>query len=146
MTDLHEKSLLVAMSKINQEGRRVQLYVTRVTRKAIKRYCDAAGITEGALFRRIRKGDKVTKERLTEVSAPRIIKAWAYMVAFTQVSGHSMRVGFAISLEKAGASVVDLQTAGRWRDPKMPAHYAAAVPAKQVAVAGFYEREYQQDW
>ena len=52
-----------------------------------------------------------------------------------------MRVGSAVSLAEAGASVVDLQTAGRWRDPKMPAHYAAAVLAERSAVARFLERQ-----
>ena len=42
------------------------------------------------------------------------------------ISGHSLRVGSAVSLAQAGATVVDMQTAGRWADPKMPAHYAAA--------------------
>ena len=34
-----------------------------------------------------------------------------------------------------GTSVVDMQTAGRWADPKMPAHYARAELAERGAVA-----------
>ena len=40
------------------------------------------------------------------------------------ISEHSLRVGSAVSLAQAGASVVDMQTAGRWKDAKMPAYYA----------------------
>ena len=141
VSDLNEKTLFIATSKSDQEGQGVQLYVTSGTREVIERYRGAAGINDGALFRRIRKGDRVTSERLTAVSARRIIKARSEKVGFKRVSGHSMRVGSAVSLAEAGASVVDLQTAGRWRDPKMPAHYAAGVLAERGAVARFFERQ-----
>ena len=34
--------------------------------------------------------------------------------------------------------LVDMQTAGRWADPKMPAHYARAELAERGAVARFF--------
>ena len=40
-----------------------------------------------------------------------------------RVSGHSLQVGGAQSLAAAGASVVEMQTVGRWQSPSMPAHY-----------------------
>ena len=43
----------------------------------------------------------------------------------------------AVSLARAGASVVDMQTAGRWQSPSMPAHYAKAELAERGAVARF---------
>lgn len=33
-------------------------------------------------------------------------------------------VGSAVSLAQAGATVVDMQVAGRWKSSQMPAHYA----------------------
>ena len=51
------------------------------------------------------------------------------------ISGHSLRVGSAVSLAQAGASVVDMQNAGRWKSPQMPAHYAKAELAERGAVA-----------
>ena len=36
---------------------------------------------------------------------------------------------------RVGTSVVDMQTAGRWADPKKPAHYARAELAERGAVA-----------
>lgn len=53
-------------------------------------------------------------------------------------SGHSLRVGSVASLAQAGASVVDMQTTGRWADPKMPAHYARAELAERAEVARFF--------
>ncbi len=72
---------------------------------AVERYRGAASITaDGALFRRMRKRDKGTEERLTTVSARRIIKARSEKVGFNRVSGHSMRLGSAVSLGEVGAS------------------------------------------
>ena len=52
-----------------------------------------------------------------------------------RVSGHSLRVGSAQSLANAGASLVEMQVAGRWRSPVMPALYAQGQLPKQGAVA-----------
>ena len=56
-----------------------------------------------------RRGDHVTGERLTDVSARRIIKARSQDAGVEGfISGHSLRVGSAVSLAQAGASVVDM--------------------------------------
>ena len=133
-----KNTLLIAFSKTDQEGRGDALYVGDSTLKLIRRYRSKAGIERGALFRRIRRGDNVTSERLTPTSARRIIKARAEAAGVNGfISGHSLRVGSAVSLAQAGASVVDMQTAGRWKDPKMPSHYAKAELAERGAMARF---------
>ena len=40
-------------------------------------------------------------------------------------------------LAQAGASVVDMQVAGRWKSSEMPAHYAKAELAERGAIARF---------
>jgi site-specific recombinase XerD len=133
-----KNTLLIAFSKTDQEGRGEALYVGDSTLKLIRRYRSKAGIERGALFRRIRRGDNVTSEQLTPTSARRIIKARAEAAGVNGfISGHSLRVGSAVSLAQAGASVVDMQTAGRWKDPKMPSHYAKAELAERGAIARF---------
>ena len=52
-----------------------------------------------------------------------------------RVSGHSLRIGAAQSLAAAGAGLVELQQAGRWDSPSMPAHYARGQLAARGAVA-----------
>ena len=52
-----------------------------------------------------------------------------------RVSGHSLRVGGAQSLAAGGASIVEMQTAGRWQSPAMPGHYARGQLAARGAVA-----------
>ena len=136
--DFKKNTLLIVSSKTDQEGCGEALYVGDSTLKLIRRYRSKAGIERGALFRRIRRGDNVTSERLTPTSARRIIKARAEAAGVNGfISGHSLRVGSAVSLAQAGASVVDMQTAGRWKDPKMPSHYAKSELAERGAIARF---------
>ncbi len=142
VSDFKEKTLIVRQSKTDQEAEGVALYVTTATRKAIKKYRDKANIHEGALFRRIRRGGHVQPDRLTDFAARRIIQkraANASMEGF--IAGHSLRVGTAVSLAKAGATVVDMQVAGRWKSSQMPAHYAKAELAERGAIARYKEKE-----
>ena len=47
-------------------------------------------------------------------------------------SGHSLRVGSTQSLASQGASLVEMQNAGRWQSPAMPGHYARGEFAARV--------------
>ena len=114
------------------------LYIGDPTREVIKRYCAAGGVTDGALFRWIRRFDRVTDSRLTIDGARKTIKRRARDAGVDGViSGHSLRIGSAVSLAQAGASVVDMQVAGRWKSPRMPAHYARAGLAERSGIARF---------
>ena len=57
------------------------------------------------------------------------------------ISGHSLRVGSAVSLAQAGASVVDMQVAGWWKSADMPARYVKAELAERGAIARFKEKK-----
>ena len=137
--DLYKSTLRIKSSKTDQEGRGEVLFVGGPTLKLIDRYRTRAEIQSGALFRHIRRGDHVQSGRLTTVSARRIIQSRAKAAGVEGfISGHSLRVGSAVSLAQAGASVVDMQNAGRWKSPQMPAHYAKAELAERGAVARFF--------
>ena len=87
------------------------------------------------LYRDKETGDSV---RLRNDGVRRIIKSCAARVGLTEkVSGHSLRIGTAVTLAQVGASLVDIQVAGRWKDPGMPAHYARAQFAEKGAIARF---------
>ena len=136
--DLKETTLLLRASKTDQEGAGEALYVCAATRKVLNQYRERADLTRGALFRHIRRGDHIQSNRLNPHSARRIIKkraAHAGVDGF--ISGHSLRVGSAVSLAQAGATVVDMQVAGRWKSSQMPAHYAKAELAERGAIARF---------
>ena len=116
----------------------VTLYIGEPTQEAIKRYCEAGNITEGPLFRWVRRGDHIADGRLTIDGVRKIIKRRARAAGIEgKISGHSLRIGSAISLAQAGASVVNMQVAGRWKSPQMPAHYARAELIEQGAIARF---------
>ena len=116
----------------------VTLYIGDPTRKAIKRYCEAGNITKGPLFRWIRRGDNIAGTRLTIDGVRKIIQRRAREAGLEgKISGHSLRIGSAVSLAQAGASVVNMQVAGRWKSPQMPAHYARAELVEQGAIARF---------
>ena len=139
--DLKDKTLIVRSSKTDQEGVGETLYVTSDTRRIINRYRAKAGIEGGALFRRVVRGDHVQPTRLSISGARDAIKMWANIAGVEGfISGHSLRVGSAVSLAQAGASVVDMQVAGRWKSSTMPAHYAKAELAERGAIARFKEK------
>ena len=136
--DLKRNTLDIRTSKTDQEGTGETLYVCDATREVLSRYRAAAGITRGAVFRRVRRGDNIQSQRLTDQSARRIIIKRADAAGVKGfISGHSLRVGSAVSLAQAGASVVDMQVAGRWKSSQMPAHYAKAELAERGAIARY---------
>ena len=133
-----EKVLTLRSSKTDQEGTGESLYVCDATRNVLDRYRERADITDGAVFRHIRRGDHIQPTRLHPHSARRIIKKRAADAGVDGfISGHSLRVGSAVSLAQAGATAVDMQVAGRWKSSQMPAHYAKAELAERGAIARF---------
>ena len=146
ISDLEDNTLRIRFSKTDQEGQGEHLYLCEDTRQIVGKWLERSGLTEGYLFRRMTaRGDnlyinKDTDEpsKFTDDGVRKIIKSCAARVGLVEkVSGHSARIGSAVSLAQAGASLVDIQTAGRWKDPGMPAHYARAQFAERGAIARF---------
>ena len=134
--DLEEQTVLIRRSKTDQEGRGSAQFLGEPTAKRIRAWLVGSGLTEGALFRAVYQGGRVRSGRLSDRSVRRIITRWGSAAgAKGRVSGHSLRVGGAQSLASAGASLVEMQLAGRWRSPAMPGRYAQGQLAKQGAVA-----------
>lgn len=140
--DIKQGILTLQGSKTDQGGVGDTLFVGTPTLQAIERYREQGGIEGGALFRRVRFHEYIGKGRLSAVGARLVIKARAQAAGVEGfISGHSLRVGSAVSLAKAGASVVEMQVAGRWKSPQMPAHYARGELAEQGAIARFKYRK-----
>lgn len=146
IADLEDTTLRVRYSKTDQEGQGEHLYLCEDTRKVVKEWLERAELTEGYLFRRMTaRGDNLYRDKqtgepypLTDDGVRKIIKRSAARVGLTEkVSGHSLRIGSAVALAQVGASLVDIQVAGRWKDPGMPAHYARAQSAERGAIARF---------
>ena len=133
--DMTEQTLTVQRSKTDQEGTGAVLFLGKPTIQRVQAWLTAAGIREGALFRALTKGGKV-RAGLSDRSLRTIIARRAKAAGVPgRVSGHSLRVGSAQSLAAAGASVVEMQQAGRWKSPSMPGQYARKQMARRGAVA-----------
>ena len=134
--NLAEQTVLIRHSKTDQEGKGVVQFLGQPTTARIQAWLRASGLTDGALFRAVSKSGRVQGERLTVRSIRRLITRRARAAGVDgRVSGHSLRVGSAQSLATAGASLVEMQVAGRWQSPAMPGRYAQGELAKRGAVA-----------
>ena len=138
--------LSVRRSKTDQEGRGAVLYLGRPTMERVRAWREAGRVNDGALFRRVSRGkihtSRVGETALSTLSIRRILKARAVQTGIDGVSGHSLRVGAAQSMAASGATLVDMQVAGRWQSPQMPALYAKHQLAGRNAVARIrYSRE-----
>ena len=128
--------LMIRSSKTDQEGEGAIQYLGPATMRRVRSWMVHAGIAAGPLFRSVNRGGNVQPGRLSDRSIRTIIQARAADAGIEgRVSGHSLRVGSAQSLASAGASVVDMQTAGRWKSPSMPGRYARGELAGRGAVA-----------
>jgi site-specific recombinase XerD len=72
----------------------------------------AAGITEGAIFRRIfnKRAQRVTDRRLAPRNVAAIVKQGAARLGFdpSTFGGHSLRAGFVTSAVKRGANLIKI--------------------------------------
>ena len=146
ISDLKDNTLRLRFSKTDQEGQGEHLYLCEDTRQIVGKWLERSGLTEGYLFRRMTaRGDNLYRDKetgepfhLTDDGVRRVIKSCAARVGLSdKISGHSLRIGTTVSLAQLGASLVDIQVAGRWKDPGMPAHYARAQFAEKGAIARF---------
>lgn len=130
--------LHIHRSKSDQEGVGATCYLGPRTVEVLDAWMALAGIDErdpgNPVFRSVRK-DRSVGGRLSARSARSIVTDRCGSSAIGRVSGHSLRVGSALSLARAGASLVELQQAGRWKSPEMPARYTRSESARQGAVA-----------
>ncbi len=137
--------LHIHRSKTDQEGMGATCYLGRRTVEVLDAWMDSAGTgrdggnPEAPVFRSVRKGGGVGG-RLSCRSARSIVVRRCgggngNNGGIGRISGHSLRVGSAISLARAGASLVELQQAGRWKSPEMPARYTRGESARRGPVA-----------
>ena len=138
--DLTEQTLLVRGSGTDQED--ALQFIGKPTVHRVRAWLRAAALTEGALFRPVHKSGRLMKGRLTNRSIRRIIIHRARAAGVQgRISGNSLRIGSAQSLAATGASLAEMQLAGRWRSPVMPVRYAQEKLAGRGVVARLrYER------
>ncbi len=140
--DWSSSALLVRRSKTDQEAEGAVLYLGEPTLNRVREWLEASEISEGPLFRPVTKSGQVRSFALSTRSVRQVIKDRAEAAGVEgRVSGHSLRVGTAQSLAARGATVIEMQQAGRWQSPSMPGHYARAELAGRGAVARLLYRK-----
>ncbi len=136
--------LTIHDSKTDQEGEGAVLFLGALTMRRTRAWRIAAGFDSGPLFRPVRVGGTVQEGSLSSRSVRSIIQKRARQAGIdgVRISGHSLRVGSAQSLALRGASLVELQQAGRWTSPRMPGRYVRGQRASRGPVARIrYGRE-----
>lgn len=129
--------LTIHNSKTDQEGEGAVLFLGALTMRRFRAWTTAAGFNAGPLFRPIRTGGAVEEGGLSSRSIRNIIQKRARQAGIdgVRISGHSLRIGSAQSLALRGASLVELQQAGRWTSPHMPGRYVRGQLASRGPVA-----------
>jgi integrase len=118
--------LSVRRSKTDQEGAGCVIGVPFGSRietcpvRALRAWLDAAGITEGPLFRKVERNGRASARRLCAAAVATIVKrhvASADGLDPDRFAGHSLRAGFCTSADEAGASQTAIMRQTRHKSP-----------------------------
>lgn len=117
--DFRAEGLVITIrrSKTDQEGEGQQVaipYGRRVDTcpvQALRAWLDAAGITEGPIFRSVNRHGQVQPGRLSDQTVRLVVKKAAEAAGLdaTKYSGHSLRAGLATSAAANGVEERDIQ-------------------------------------
>lgn len=132
-------TLRIRRSKTDPEGLGATVYVGERSWLAIRAWATASGVDEGSgpLFVPVRRNHGVqVDQRMTTRSVRGIIQKRAKAVGIEgRISGHSLRIGSARDLVRAGVDLPGLMQAGRWRNAATAAGYVANELALRSPVA-----------
>lgn len=134
--------IYLAHSKTDQEGQGAWVDILRATHypelcpvRALEEWVEAAGISEGRLFRSLTKGARPRLGvSLSAVSVDAVVK-WAAGQAGLDPSrygGHSLRAGSATYLSDRGKSPTLIAKHGRWKSLDMVLTYCRGETAREI--------------
>jgi site-specific recombinase XerD len=119
--------VLLRRSKTDQYGAGHWIHLQENTARALKRWTEAAGITEGFILRGFNRQGGIT-EKLDPDQLTAIYKRLAQAAGFEErivegISSHSMRVGAAQDLLQSGATLQEIMQKGGWEKVDTVMHY-----------------------
>lgn len=122
--ETREEGIVVTIrrSKTDQEGAGQVIAIPNGERlrpvEAIQAWIEAAGIEEGAIFRPVGKGGRISAERLTDRSVAELVKVYAGASGLdvSSFSGHSLRSGFITTAAENGVPEGSIMDQSRHRD------------------------------
>lgn len=141
-------TLIIRKSKTDQEGQGAQALIAPDTLAHLTAWIERAAITQGALFRPIKKGDRVQPDRLTDQSVRLILKSRAIesglpLAIVEKISGHSPRVGLAQDMAASGVDLPAIMQAGRWKSPQMVSLYTEHLQARKGGAAKLFAHQHR---
>ncbi len=105
--------------------------INHSTRRLLQDWLSASRITEGPVFRGLHTGS-ISNSRLDTSSIRRIVKTAALRAGLKdealRLSGHSMRVGGAQDLFRAGEQYLTIMIAGGWKSIEVVRRYVENAP------------------
>ena len=128
--------LTIPWSKTDQQGEGVVLYLGPPTMKALDRIRPRQ-----PLMARGDEGEENVFGLKPATISERIAAAALAAGLGEGYSGHSCRVGMAVDLADAGATMPQLQAVGRWKSSQTVARYVGAQFAGRSVVAQLYSRK-----
>jgi len=137
-------TLLVRRGKTDQEGAGMVRFLAPDTMTLLHGWIEAAGISEGALFRSVRKGGRVG-DALDPGDVARLFKAMVRTAGLppeqvARISGHSSRVGAAQDMAASDRiEMPAIMQAGGWKSPQMVARYTQRQAARRSGAAKLAE-------
>lgn len=131
--------VLIRRSKTDQAGEGSLAYLSPDTVAYLRVWLKAAGITQGAVFRRLIGRGRIG-QRLQVDAIAQTFKRVAEFVGMTeedmrQVSGHSIRVGATQDMLALNIDLASVMQAGRWKTTVMPMRYGEEVQAGRGGMA-----------
>ena len=130
--------LTIPWSKTDQEGEGVVLYLGPPTMKAVDRIRPRQQLLPGE---EKDEGEEQVFDLKPATISERIAAAALAAGLGEGYSGHSCRVGMAVDLAEAGATMPQLQAVGRWKSSQTVARYVGAQFAGRSVVAQLYSRK-----
>jgi integrase len=126
-------TMLIRRSKTDAAGEGTSAYLSHETVKWLKKWLDAAGIDDGAIFRRLIGQNRVGERLHADIIAGiyKRVARWVGMPAkqVDQVSGHSVRVGATQDLLSLNIDLASIMQSGRWKSSRMPMRYGEEILA-----------------
>jgi len=120
-----KKTMFIAKSKTDQEQKGQYRVLSSYTLGLISRWKEMSLTVCGYLLRSLTPSKAVTQRGMQYSAVLESFKRLSVLVEIDSevFTGHSARVGGAVTLAENGCSVLDIQRSGGWKTPNMPARY-----------------------
>lgn len=115
--------------------------------RALKAWLENANITDGLIFRRLHRSNKLSSSPLAAAFINQILKNRAYAAGIenaNELSGHSLRRGLASTASFNGASISAIMRQGRWKQVNTVMEYIEAAQRFEENAAGKVLEKFRQ--